>query len=104
MIADLLDRKDRDGALDALNQMLVMLEAHFRSEERFFAITDYPHASAHKIEHRVLRHMAGHIRGAVVLLRESDFIGLSLRHFVQAMVEHIIEIDLGYRPHLAERG
>jgi len=48
--------------------------------------------------------MARHIRGAVVMPRDVSFVGLSLRHFVQAMVEHIIEIDLGYRAYLHEVG
>jgi hypothetical protein len=46
--------------------------------------------------------MARHIRSAVVIHRDVSFVGLSLRHFVQAMVEHIIEIDLGYRDYLHE--
>jgi hemerythrin-like metal-binding protein len=101
-VAGFVDSGDNASVLSAIDRLLLLLERHFQDEERFFAVTSYPHAPAHKIEHRVLRHMARHIRGAVELSRDGSFVGLSLRHFVQAMVEHIIEIDLGYRPYLHE--
>ncbi|WP_196802551.1 bacteriohemerythrin [Magnetospirillum fulvum] len=102
LVAGFVDRGDAPAVLEAIDRLLGMLERHFAAEERFFALTSYPHTPAHKIEHRVLCHMARHIRGAVVIPRDVSFVGLSLRHFVQAMVEHIIEIDLGYRDYLHE--
>jgi len=101
-VAGFVDRADCPAVLESVDRLLVLLERHFADEERFFAATSYPHAPAHKIEHRVLRHMARHIRGAVEFSRDVSFVGLSLRHFIQAMVEHIIEIDLGYRAYLHE--
>jgi len=102
LIAGFVDRGDAAAVLDAIDHLLVLLDRHFTDEEQFFAVSSYPHTPAHKIEHRVLCHMAKHIRGAVVMSRDVSFVGLSLRHFVQAMVEHIIEIDLGYRAYLNE--
>lgn len=102
VVAGFVDRGDHAEVLVAIDHLLHLLDQHFQDEERMFAITGYPHTPAHKIEHRVLRHMARHMRGAVDLSREVSFVGLSLRHFIQAMVEHIIEIDLGYRAYLHE--
>ncbi|CCG40651.1 bacteriohemerythrin [Magnetospirillum molischianum] len=102
MVAGFVDQGDGGAVLAAIDHLLALLERHFIDEERLFSATSYPHTPAHKIEHRVLRHMARHIRGAVELSRDVSFLGLSLRHLIQAMVEHIIEIDLGYRAYLHE--
>jgi hypothetical protein len=48
----------------------------------------------------VLRHLARHIRLSANLVPDPDLFRLSLRHFLQALIEHIIEIDQGYRPYL----
>lgn len=86
--------------LEALDRLVATLERHCQGEERFFSDTAYPHTAAHKVEHRVLRHLARHIRLSANLVPDPDLFRLSLRHFLQALIEHIIEIDQGYRPYL----
>ena len=88
------------AATPALDRLLETLDQHCQGEERFFSATDYPYATAHRIEHRVLRHLARHICLSAGLAAEPAVFRLSLRHFLQAMIEHIIEIDQGYRPYL----
>jgi len=88
------------GLTEALDRLVATLDHHCQGEERFFSTTLYPHIAAHRIEHRVLRHLARHIRLSSDLAPEPEVFRLSLRHFLQAMLEHIIEIDQGYRPYL----
>jgi len=100
LIGTLTDSTPTPAVAAGLDRLLETLDQHCQGEERFFSATDYPHATAHRIEHRVLRHLARHIRLSVGVAAEPAVFRLSLRHFLQAMIEHIIEIDQGYRPYL----
>lgn len=100
-VAHLIERGDSAQELkEATVAMMATMKIHFRTEERIFAATAYPEATAHRSEHRVLLHMADHVRQMVYESEDPVYIRLSLRYLAQSMVEHLVDTDMGYKPYL----
>ncbi len=100
-VAQLIQRGEPAAELrEATIVMVAKLKIHFCTEERIFSATTYPEAAAHCSEHKVLLHMADHIREMVCDSEDPVYICLSLRYLAQSVVEHLVETDMGYKPYL----
>ena len=99
-VSRLIEHGTRSEIMDASTAMVALLNVHFVTEERIFGETPYPDAAAHRVEHRVLLHMAIHAKKMIDRVEDVGFIRLSLRYLAQSLVEHLLETDMGYRCYL----
>lgn len=104
LVARMIDAGNLGLAKDTAAAMLALLRDHFKTEERVFALTSYPHAETHRTEHQVLLHMARNTLSDIRYRDDLDYVSLSLRYLAQMTVEHLIETDMGYKPYLAAAG
>lgn len=79
-----------------IDAFIYRINVHFNDEEGIFSETDYPRTSEHKIEHKVLRHMAEHIRKSMATSRDPQYLRISLHYFVEALYEHTMNLDKSY--------
>ena len=99
-IAELIEVGNIEQVRDAVGDLMAHMKEHFETEERIFGHTGYPQATAHSVEHLALLNECGQI--AMMFDGSGDLVALrlSLHQITQAMVEHLVGTDMGYKQYI----
>ncbi len=99
----LLEHRAKQVLAQTLADLIDYTDAHFATEERFFAEFDYPDKEAHMSEHRALSRRVQELKAEFD--EGNTAVTLELMRFLkQWLTEHLAGEDLKFAPFLREHG
>lgn len=107
LVNDLYDSMTQNRGREATGKILAQLieytVSHFAHEEQYFAKTAYPDTAAHLHEHQLLKTQVGDFSKKYAAGQAT--VNAELMNFLRTwLVNHIMQSDKKYAPHLKAKG